>query len=102
MYEQNSAPMRYYFIYMSRHIFKSLLLMLLLVSNKTHTHARAHACMQARTRARARTHTHTHTSHVLVNTHILNVSCIRLFQELSVNEGVRSRIYLINTILFLF
>ena len=62
--------------------------MLLLVSNKTHTYAhmraRTHTRMHARTHARM----HTHTSHVLVNTHALNVSCIRNFQELLVNQGV--------------
>ena len=56
---------------------KSLLLTLLLVSNKTHTHT----CMHD---ARA----HTHTPHVLVNTHALNVTCIRHFQELSINQDV--------------
>ena len=76
--------------------------MLLLVSNKTHTYAhmraRTHTRMHARTHARM----HTHTSHVLVNTHALNVSCIRHFQELSVNQGKCSKIDLVNTKDFLF
>ena len=70
MYEQNSALMRCYFIYMSRDICLKFTL-------------NTAACLL--------TQLHTHIPHVIVNTHALislNVPCICHFQKLSFNQDV--------------